>query len=72
MTGHLESIVRKSSSAWEIFWYAKGNTCSLGLFRILFAITLYLEVSTTAWYSVFAIEGGFHLPVCMVHSAGYS
>jgi len=62
MTEHLESIARKLSSAWETFWYAKGNTFSLGLFRILFAICLYLEVSTTAWWSVFAIEGGFHLP----------
>ena len=62
MTGHLESIARKLSSAWETFWYSKGNTFNLGLFRILFAISLYLEVSTTGWWSVFAIEGGFHLP----------
>ncbi len=62
MTGHLDSIARKFSSAWETFWYSQGNTLSLGLFRILFAICLYLEVSVTAWWSVFAIEGGFHLP----------
>ncbi len=62
MTGHLKSIARKLSSAWKTFWYSRGNTLSLGLFRILFAICLYLETSTTAWWSVFAIEGGFHLP----------
>jgi len=62
MTGHLESTARKLSSAWETFWYSKGSTFNLGLFRILFAISLYVEVSTTTWYSVFAIEGGFHLP----------
>ena len=62
MTGHLESPTRKLGAAWETFWYSKGNTFSLGLFRLLFAICLYLEVHTTTWYSVFAIEGGFHLP----------
>lgn len=62
MTEHLDSTARKFSSAWETFWYSNGNTFSLGLFRLLFAICLYLELSTTAWWSVFAIEGGFHLP----------
>jgi len=62
MTGASKSPMRMLSAAWETFWYSKGNTFSLGLFRILFAICLYLETSTTTWWSVFAIEGGFHLP----------
>jgi len=62
MTEHPRSTVRNLSSVWETFWCSEGNTFNLGLFRILFAISLYLEVSVTAWWSVFAIEGGFHLP----------
>ncbi len=62
MTGAAKSPMRMLRAAWETFWYSQGNTFSLGLFRILFAICLYLEISTTAWWSVFAIEGGFHLP----------
>ena len=62
MTEHPRSTVRNLCSVWETFWCSEGNTFNLGLFRILFAISLYLEVSVTAWWSVFAIEGGFHLP----------
>jgi len=62
MTGASKSPMRMLRAAWQTFWYSQGNTFSLGLFRILFAICLYLEISTTAWWSVFAIEGGFHLP----------
>lgn len=62
MTRHLESSVRKLSEAWEGFWYSKGSTFNLGLFRILFAYCLYREVTNTFNKSMFAIEGGFHLP----------
>ena len=62
MTGRLESPTHKLGAAWETFWYSKGCTFSLGLFRILFAICLVLEIGTTVWFSVYAIEGGFHLP----------
>ena len=61
MTGHLGSPARKLGVAWETFWYSKGSTLNLGLFRILLAISLWYEVSSTLWWSTFAIEGGFHL-----------
>jgi len=61
MTEHPRSTVRNLSSVWETFWCSEGNTFNLGLFRILFAISLYLEVSVTAWWSVFAIEGGIQI-----------
>ena len=48
--------------AWQRFWHSSGPTMSLGLFRIAFAFTLGLEVSVTRAKSLFAIEGGFHLP----------
>lgn len=48
--------------AWETFWFSQGSTFTLGLFRILFAILLCREVFTTRSRSLFAIEGGFHLP----------
>ena len=56
------SMVRKFIEGWERFWYGSGSTFNLGLFRILFAICLCHEIGTTRWFSVFAIEGGFHLP----------
>ncbi len=55
-------IIEKFCQAWERFWYSTGSTFNLGLFRFLFAICLFHEIGTTAWFSVFAIEGGFHLP----------
>ncbi len=48
--------------AWETFWFSQGGTFTLGLFRILFALLLCREVYTTRSRSLFAIEGGFHLP----------
>ncbi len=62
MTRRLESLVRKFSETWESFWYSKGSTFNLGLFRILFAFCLFLEIENTVPKSLFAIEGGFHLP----------
>ena len=50
------------ASAWERFWFARGSAASLGLFRILFAGCLWVEVRTTFARSGFALEGGFHLP----------
>ena len=47
---------------WEAFWVSEGSTFSLGLFRILFALLLYREMTTTLSRSLFAVEGGFHLP----------
>ena len=48
--------------AWQRFWHPEGSTLSLGLFRIAFAYCLFREVSVTRIKSLFAIEGGFHLP----------
>ncbi len=62
MTGLSESPMRRLGAAWEAFWYSKGCSFNLGLFRILFATCLFLEVSTTFHKSRFAIKGGFHLP----------
>ena len=62
MTRRLESLVRKFSETWESFWYSKGSTFNLGLFRILFAFCLFLEIENTVPKSLFAIEDGFHLP----------
>jgi len=47
---------------WEAFWFSEGSTFSLGLFRILFALLLYREITTTLSKSLFAVQGGFHLP----------
>lgn len=55
-------MVRKFIEGWERFWYGSGSSFNLGLFRILFAICLYHELDTVAWFSVFAMQGGFHLP----------
>ena len=49
-------------SAWERFWHRRAPSWPLGLFRILFAVALGREVSTTRAKSLFAVEGGFHLP----------
>ncbi len=62
MTARLEPPARKLGAAWEAFWYSKGSTLNLGLFRILFGTALYREVGMTFNKSRFAIEGGFHLP----------
>ncbi len=48
---------------WEAFWFSEGSTFSLGLFRILFALLLYREITTTLSKSLFAVEGGFHRDV---------
>ena len=47
---------------WDAFWHASAPTAALGLFRVLFAWCLWREVETTRLKSLFAIEGGFHLP----------
>ena len=62
MTGHLGSQARKLGVAWEAFWYSKGSTLNLSLFRILFATCLFVDLGTTIERSTFALEGGFHLP----------
>jgi len=62
MTRRVESLDRKFSNSWEGFWYSKGDTFNLALFRILFAICLFFEVGLTLPEGVFAIEGSFHLP----------
>ena len=62
MTGPFELPTRKFGAAWEGFWNAKGSSFNLGLFRILFAITLFLEVDISYNKNSFALEGGFHFP----------
>jgi len=63
-TQQLQPLLR----AWQAFWHPEGSTLALGLFRILFAICLFFEVRTTRAKSLFAIEGGFHLPYPAVPS----
>jgi len=43
-------------------WFAEGNPLTLAVFRAAFALCLAAEVPSTRHMSVFAIEGGFHLP----------
>ncbi len=62
MTRRLESRVRRFIETWEGFWFSKGSTFNLALFRILFAIALFFEVAVTFDKSLFAIDGDFHLP----------
>jgi hypothetical protein len=47
---------------WTAFWFADGNPFSLALFRVAFAACLAIEIETSRHMSVFALEGGFHLP----------
>lgn len=55
MTAHRASL-------WDRFFYSEGSTLALALFRIFTAVTLLREVEVTWKNSVFAIDGGFHLP----------
>jgi hypothetical protein len=48
--------------ALDAFFFASGRTLNLGLFRVLFACALWIEVSVSLNMSAFAIDGGFHLP----------
>ena len=57
-----EGLPSRLLRAWDGFWFAEGSSLALGLFRILFAGCLWRLVSSTRSKSVFAIEGGFHLP----------
>ncbi len=52
----------KLVESWNRFWFAEGNTFSLGVFRVLFALCLLWEIPVTRAKSVSGIEGGFHLP----------
>jgi hypothetical protein len=52
--------------AWNAFWHAPIRPAALGLFRIMLAVALWDEIDTTRDKSVFAIEGGFHLPYLAV------
>jgi hypothetical protein len=54
----LERLARR----WHGFWFAEGPALALGLFRILFAGCLLVELGTTRVKGVNAIRGGFHLP----------
>lgn len=47
---------------WNGFWHGEGRTFYLACFRIFFAFCLWNEARVTMFKSVFAIEGGFHLP----------
>jgi len=48
--------------AWERFWYSEGPTLALGVFRVLFAVAMGVEVSTSFEVQRTAIVGGFHHP----------
>jgi uncharacterized membrane protein YphA (DoxX/SURF4 family) len=55
--------MRRLFSRWEAFWFAEGPTLGLGVFRILFALTLVLEVGTNFEMQQNAVAGGgFHHP----------
>lgn len=58
MSAGLQAIAMR----WNRFWYAKGNTLNLGLFRVMFAGCLFWEVEIAKDRNLFAVEGGFHLP----------
>jgi hypothetical protein len=62
VSGAAASVRGRTVRAWNAFWFGRGNTFTLGLYRVLFAYCLWREVGTTQNRSVFAIEGGFHLP----------
>ncbi len=57
-----EGLSARLAERWNRFFYAEGPALSFGLFRIVFAFCLFSEVATTRRRSLFAIEGGFHLP----------
>jgi hypothetical protein len=56
------SLAARLTERWDRFWYAEGNPLSLGVFRALFALCLAFELPITKSRSMFAVEGGFHLP----------
>jgi hypothetical protein len=58
----MKAVWASLGRSWDRVWHAEGSTLSLGLFRLLFAFSLFQEVRTTRAKSLFAIEGGFHLP----------
>ena len=47
---------------WNDFWFNEGSVKPLALFRILFAYSLASDVSASLAKSVYAMQGGFHLP----------
>jgi hypothetical protein len=60
------SPLTRAAHAWQRFWHPEGSTLGLGLFRIVFACVLFSEAPITEMKSLFAIEGGFHLPYAHV------
>ena len=60
--------LRAIGPTWQRFWHPRGETFSLGVFRLFFAFCLLLEVPITQSLSAFAIEGGFHLPYSFIPS----
>ena len=62
MSRSVGALRRSVYGGWNSFWFEKGNSFTIGFFRILFAYCLWREVGTTSARSVFAVEGGFHLP----------
>ena len=61
-SGDRQGLTGTIRSVWDRFWFPRGSAIGLAIFRILFAICLLWEVEITRAKSVFAIEGGFHLP----------
>jgi hypothetical protein len=55
-------VAHRPTDRWNRFWFAEGNPLALGVFRALFALCLAWELPFTRANSLFAVEGGFHLP----------
>ena len=47
---------------WNRFWHQDAPSWPLGLFRLLFGVALWREVTTSQAKNLFAVAGGFHLP----------
>ncbi len=60
---------------WNDFWFAESPTLNVGIFRILLAVALALDVGPASEFNVFAMQGGFHLPytrwIAPLSPAGY-
>jgi hypothetical protein len=56
------TALARARAAWDRFFHAEGRPLPLALFRIAFAVALWIEVDVTRAKSLFAIAGGFHLP----------
>lgn len=55
-------MTSRLATGWERFWTRSGSPFHLALFRVAFAYSLFHEAGVTRAKSLYAVEGGFHLP----------